>query len=90
LRSKGKPILEVLNRLQGKQKPIPNNAKQLPGNTYRLSGKTELELGRTESEPGKIEPSLGKEKLVLVTQISFCVMYTDYREKQIQEQNGLG
>jgi hypothetical protein len=41
LRSNGKPILEDLDRLQDKEKPIPNNAKRLLGNTNRLPGKTE-------------------------------------------------
>jgi hypothetical protein len=40
LRSKGKPILEDSDRLRGKEKPIPGNAKQLPSNTDRLSGIT--------------------------------------------------
>jgi hypothetical protein len=31
--SKGKPILEDLDWLRGKEKPIPGNAKRLPGNT---------------------------------------------------------
>jgi ribonuclease HI len=63
--SRGKPILEVLDRLQGKEKLILGNAKRLPGNTDRLLGKIELELGRTESELGKTEPSSGKKKPVL-------------------------
>jgi hypothetical protein len=33
LRSKGKPILEDSDRLQGREKPISGNAKRLPGNT---------------------------------------------------------
>jgi hypothetical protein len=45
-RSKGKPILEDSDRLQDKEKPIPDNAKRLPGNTDWLSGKTEPESGR--------------------------------------------
>jgi hypothetical protein len=53
LRSKGKPILEDLNWLQDKEKPIPGNAKRLSGNTDRLSGKIEPESGRIESEPRK-------------------------------------
>jgi hypothetical protein len=65
LRSKGKPILEDLDRLRGKEKSIPSNAMRLLGNTDWLSGKTEPESGRTELEPGKIEPSSGKEKPVL-------------------------
>jgi hypothetical protein len=65
LRSKGKPILEDSDRLQGKEKPILGNAKLLPGNTDWLLGKTKPESGRTESEPGKTEPILGKEKPVL-------------------------
>jgi ribonuclease HI len=40
LRSKGKPILEDSDRLQGKEKPIKGNTKRLPGNTDRLSRKT--------------------------------------------------
>jgi hypothetical protein len=63
--SRGKPILEVLDRLEGKEKLILGNAKRLPGNTDRLLGKIELELGRTESELGKTEPSSGKKKPVL-------------------------
>jgi hypothetical protein len=47
LRSKGKPILEDLDRLQGKEKPILGNAKLLPGNTDWLSGKTKPKSGRT-------------------------------------------
>jgi hypothetical protein len=65
LRSKGKPILEDLDRLWDKEKPILGKAKQLSGNTDWLSGKTEPESRRTESEPGKIESSSSKEKLVL-------------------------
>jgi hypothetical protein len=42
LRSQGKLILEDLDRLWDKEKPIP-------GNTDRLSRKTELESGITES-----------------------------------------
>jgi hypothetical protein len=49
LRSQGKLILEDLDRLWDKEKPIPGNAKRLPGNTDRLSGKIELESGITES-----------------------------------------
>jgi hypothetical protein len=64
LRSKGKPIIEDLDRLRGKEKLIMGNAKRLPGNTDRLSGKIEPESGKIESESGKTEPSLGKEKLV--------------------------
>jgi hypothetical protein len=37
LRSKGKLILEDLDRLWGKEKPIPGNTKRLPGNTDQLS-----------------------------------------------------
>jgi hypothetical protein len=33
LRSKGKLILEDLDLLRDKEKPIPDNAKRLPGNT---------------------------------------------------------
>jgi ribonuclease HI len=40
LRSKGKPILEDSDRLQGKEKPIKGYTKRLPGNTDRLSRKT--------------------------------------------------
>jgi hypothetical protein len=65
LRSKGKPIVEDLDQLWGKEKPIPGKAKRLAGNTDQLSGKIEPELGRTESEPGKTESSLGKEKPIL-------------------------
>jgi hypothetical protein len=65
LRSKGKPILEDLDRLWVKEKPLPGNAKRLSGNIDRLSRKTKSESRRIESEPGKMEPSLGKEKPVL-------------------------
>jgi hypothetical protein len=65
LRSKGKPILEDSDWLQGKEKLIPGNAKRLLGNTDRLSRKIDSESGRTESELRKTEPCLGKEKLVL-------------------------
>jgi hypothetical protein len=65
LRSKGKPILEDSDRLRGKEKPIPGNAKWLPGNTDQLSGKIEPESRRTELEPGETELSSGKEKPVL-------------------------
>jgi hypothetical protein len=65
LRSKGKPILEDLDWLRDKEKPIPGNTKRLPGNMDQLSEKIEPEMGRTESEPRKIEPSSSKEKLVL-------------------------
>jgi hypothetical protein len=41
LRSNGKPIVEDLDQLRDKEKPIPNNAKRLLGNTNRLPGKTE-------------------------------------------------
>jgi hypothetical protein len=64
-RSKGKPILEDLDWLRGKEKLIPGNAKRLLGNMDRLSRKIEPELGRTEAEPGKIETSSSKEKPVL-------------------------
>jgi hypothetical protein len=46
LRSKGKSILEDSDRLWGKEKPIPCNAKRLSGNTDQLSGK--IEPGRGE------------------------------------------
>jgi hypothetical protein len=46
LRSKGKPILEDLDRLRDREKPIL-------GNTDRLSGKTEPESRKTKSELGK-------------------------------------
>jgi hypothetical protein len=62
---KGKPILDDLGQLRGKDKPIPGNAKRLLGNTDQLSGKIEPESGRIESALGKTELSLGKEKLVL-------------------------
>jgi hypothetical protein len=65
LRSKGKPILEDLDRLRDKEKPILSNAKRLSGNMNQLSRKIEPESGRIESEPGETEPSSGKEKLVL-------------------------
>jgi hypothetical protein len=65
LRSKGKPILEDLDWLWGKEKPLPGKAKRLPGNIDRLSRKTKSESRRIELEPGKMEPSLGKEKPVL-------------------------
>jgi hypothetical protein len=65
LRSKGKPILEDLDRLQDKEKPILGNARWLPGNTDQLLGKIEPETGRIESEPRKTEPCSGKEKPVL-------------------------
>jgi hypothetical protein len=53
LRSKGKPILEDLDRLRDREKPISGNTKCLPGNTDRLSGKTEPESRKTKSELGK-------------------------------------
>jgi hypothetical protein len=65
LRSKGKLILEDLDRLWDNGKAIPDNTKRLSGSTDQLSRKTEPELGRTESELGKIEPSSAKEKSVL-------------------------
>jgi hypothetical protein len=65
LRSKGKPILDDLDRLWDKEKPIPGNAKRLLGNMDRLSGKIELESRRTESELRKTELSSGKEIPVL-------------------------
>jgi hypothetical protein len=54
LRSKGKPILEDLDRLRGKEKPVLGNINQLPGNVDRLSGKPDLgtEPGSGEAEPG--------------------------------------
>jgi hypothetical protein len=45
LRSKEKPILEVSDRLQGKEKPIPGYAKRLPRNTDRLSRKNRTGVG---------------------------------------------
>jgi hypothetical protein len=64
LRSKGKSILEDSDRLWGKEKSIPGNAKRLLSNTDRLSRKIEPESGRTKSEPGKTDPSSSKEKPV--------------------------
>jgi ribonuclease HI len=43
LRSKGKLILENLDRLRDKEKPISGSARQLLGNTDRLLGKIEPE-----------------------------------------------
>jgi hypothetical protein len=65
LRSKGKLILENLDQLRDKEKPISGSARQLLGNMDQLSRKIEPESGRTESEPGKTELSSGKEKPVL-------------------------
>jgi hypothetical protein len=65
LRSKGKLILEDLDRLRDKEKPIMGNAKWLPGNTGQLSRTMKPKSRRIESKPGETEPSSGKEKLVL-------------------------
>jgi hypothetical protein len=57
LRNEGKLILEDLDQLRDKEKPILGNTKQLLGNMDWLPRKTEPESGRIESEPGKIELS---------------------------------
>jgi hypothetical protein len=57
LRNEGKLILEDLDQLRDKEKPILCNTKQLLGNMDWLPRKTEPESGRIESEPGKIELS---------------------------------
>jgi hypothetical protein len=56
LRSKGKPVLENLDRLQDEEKPIPDNTNRLPGKAGPDSGKTEPELGKAEPGSGKAEP----------------------------------
>jgi hypothetical protein len=53
LRRKGKPVLENLDRIQDKEKPILDN-------TNWLLGKIGLDSGETEPESGKTEPGLSK------------------------------
>jgi hypothetical protein len=60
LRSKGKPVLENLDRLQDEEKPIPDNMNWSPQKTGSDSGKTEPESGKTEPGSGKAEPESGK------------------------------
>jgi hypothetical protein len=51
LRSKGKLMLENLDRLQDEEKMIPNNTNRLPGKTVPDSGKTEPESVRRHIRP---------------------------------------
>jgi hypothetical protein len=69
LRSKRKLILEDLNRLQDKEKPVLGKANPLSGNKDRLLRKAdpEIELSSGKAEPG---PSYGcglREELELIS-----------------------
>jgi hypothetical protein len=54
LRSKGKPMLEISDRLKDKGKLIPDKAHQLLGNS-------ELESGNTGESQDRAKPTSGNE-----------------------------
>jgi hypothetical protein len=60
LRSKGKPVLEISDRLQDEEKPMLDITNRLPRKTGLNSGKTEPELGKTEPGLGKAQPKSRK------------------------------
>jgi hypothetical protein len=72
LKSKGKPILEDLDWIRGKEKPIQGNTMRLPGNTDRLSGKQ----NQSQEEQSQ---NWGKQSRAQVRRNWFWVMQISYR-----------
>jgi hypothetical protein len=59
LSSKGKPILEDLDRLWDKENPILSNVKWLSGNTDRLSKKNRTRVRKNRVRTGENRAELG-------------------------------